>query len=97
MSTSSLPPDDVIAEGWARVADALVPASAAWEAVSPDTTGPVAELLRHARWNATVWTLKSQGVARMEAWRAADAEHGPVDRRYIDFEPDDDNDEGPFT
>lgn len=89
MPTSSLPPDDVIAEGWTRVADALEPAHAAWEAVSPDTTGPIAELLRHARWNATVWNLKSQGVDRMEAWRAADAEHGRGDGHYVDYEPDD--------
>lgn len=91
MPTSSLPPDDVIAEGWARVADALEPAHAAWAAISADTTGPVAELLKHARWNATVWTLKSQGVARTEAHRRADAEHGRIDRRYVDFEPDDES------
>ncbi|MFL0243252.1 hypothetical protein [Mycobacterium sp. SMC-17] len=97
MTAASLPPDDVIAEGWSRAAAALEPAQAAWDAISPDTTGPVTELLRHARWNATVWTLKAQGVPRATAWRTADAEHGRCDHsRYINFEPEaDEADDGP--
>lgn len=89
MTPSSLPPDDVIAAGWTKVAEALEPAQAAWVAISPDTTGPVDELLRHARWNATVWNLKAQGVEWKEAHRAADAEHGSFTRGYVDYEPDD--------
>ena len=88
MATSSLPPDDVLAANWARVAEALKLAREAWEAVSPESVGPVAELLRDALWNATVWKLRSEGVERMEAWRAADAAHGRPLSRYIDFDPE---------
>lgn len=91
MTTASLPPDDEIAAGWSQVARALESAQEAWAAVSPDTTGPIAELLRHASWNATVWNLKAQGMPRMEAWRAADAEHGRMERCYVDFDPEGDN------
>lgn len=89
-----LPDDDVIAEGWEKAAVALEPARDAWLAISPDSAGPLTEMLHCARWNATVWRQRSRGVERADAWRAADAEHGRPDYRHINYEVLEESDGG---
>lgn len=83
-----LPPDEVIAEQWKQAADALERAHDAWLAVSPDSAGPITELLHSARWNAAVFVHMSHGVPRTDAWRAADAEHPRPKSGYINFDPE---------
>lgn len=86
-----MPSADVVAAEWANVASALEPARDAWLAVSPESVGPVEELLRHARWNAFVFDQISRGVARTDAWRAADAEFGRRTEGFITYEPEPDD------
>ncbi len=88
-----LPPDDVIAERWEKVASALEPVRDAWLAVSPDSAGPVTELLRSARWNACAFHELSRGVPRLDAWHTTDAEHGRGQAGYVNYEPPDDTDD----
>lgn len=83
------PPDAVTAADWEKVASALESAHKAWISVSPDSAGPVTELLRDARWNACVFRQLSRGVPRPDAWRAADAEHGRSRAGFINYEPTD--------
>ncbi|MFV8161399.1 hypothetical protein ACNQVK_04665 [Mycobacterium sp. 134] len=79
---------NVVAAEWANVATALEPACDAWLALSPESVGPVKELLRHARWNAFVFDQLSRGVSRTDAWRAADAEFGRGEGDFINYEPE---------
>ncbi|MCA4727144.1 hypothetical protein [Mycolicibacterium fortuitum] len=83
-----LPSANVVAAQWAAVATALKPAYDGWLAVSPESIGPVEELLRHARWNALVFDQLARGVSRPDAWRAADAEIGRAEGGFINYEPD---------
>ena len=69
--------DGELAARWREVAAALEPAAEAWSAVSPESAGPVRELLHDAQWNAHVFQRLADGVARPAAWRDADAEVGP--------------------
>lgn len=87
--SKQLPPHHVIAEQWEEAAAALEPALAAWRAVSPDGSGPITELLHSARWNAAAWRHRSHGLARPDAWRAADGEVGPIKFSYINYDPED--------
>ena len=80
-------PDAVVAADWEKVASALEIAHRAWLSVSPDSAGPVTELLRDARWNAHVFHQLSHGVGRADAWRAADAAHGCSRAGHIAYDP----------
>jgi len=78
--TGSMEPrtnDSELAARWREVATALEPAAEAESAVSPESAGPVRELLHDARWNAHVFQRLAGGVPRPAAWRDADAEVGP--------------------
>ncbi len=96
MPNTPLPDHDVTAQGWEKVAAALEPARDAWLTVSPESAGPVTELLRHARWNASVFQHLSRGTSRSDAWRAADAEHGRAANGYINYERSEDSYDDPF-
>jgi len=72
--------DGELAARWREVAAALEPAAEAWSAVSPESAGPVRELLHDAHWNAHVFQRLADGVPRPAAWRDADAEVGSLPR-----------------
>ncbi|ART74171.1 hypothetical protein BTO20_36530 (plasmid) [Mycobacterium dioxanotrophicus] len=85
-------PDQVIADRWENAAAALETARNAWLAVSPDSAGPITELLHSARWNATVYRHIATGFARTDAWRLADAQHQRPQSRHIVYDPNTDTD-----
>lgn len=83
------PNDDCeVAARWREVAAALEPAVEAWSALSPESAGPVRELLHDAYWNSYVFQRLAEGVPRPAAWRDADAEVGPRPRSgHVIYEP----------
>lgn len=86
--------NSAIAQQWHDVANALELAAAAWAAVSPDSAGPVQELLHNARWNACVFQQLAEGVARPLAWQRANTEVGTLHRpSHILYDPVDSDSE----
>lgn len=52
---------------WQVVVEALIQVSTAWREVSPESQGPVNELLQDARSNVAYWRARSKGLDEREA------------------------------
>jgi hypothetical protein len=72
---------------WRQIAGALETAHTAWTAVSPDSAGPVGELLRDARCNATIAHQLAAGTPYRVACQRAAAEVGDPASIHIIYAP----------
>ncbi|MCM3556689.1 hypothetical protein M3697_16505 [Janibacter melonis] len=69
---------------WQVVVEALIQVSTAWREVSPESQGPVNELLQDARSNVAYWRARSKGLDEREA--SCMLPQGPPTPRYIDYD-----------
>ncbi|MET4078679.1 hypothetical protein [Janibacter sp. UYMM211] len=69
---------------WQVVLEALIQVSTAWREVSPESQGPVNELLQDARSNVAYWRARSKGLDEREA--SCMLPQGPPTPRYTDYD-----------
>lgn len=76
-----------IGRQWAAAATFLQFAADRWRTVSPDTTGPVEELLRDALWNRDYFAFRAAGSTDAKAQACAERAHGRPEGRYVVYDP----------